>query len=325
MNRLLSIVIVNYNSGNLLGRCVDSLERDELASASQVIVVDNSSSDDSLQAILHRPGVRVIHMDENRGFGAANNIGIAACSTPFVLMINPDTELLTPTIRDFLESAFAEPGVGLAGCRVIDPRGALQKTARRFPTVSREAAESIFVHRLVRRPWSWAAETLHDDEFYSLQRPVDWVSGAVMFARTDALRQVGGFDEGFFLFAEEIDLCKRLKTAGWSVVYDPSLTVVHVGGVYTTDPNLAAENQRSKLRYFLKHEGRLKMVGFAAVVVMRLSVRSALWKIAGSLRNDDLLRSRSRAALSTLIALPGLVFTSARTPRPSSSIGHLHS
>jgi N-acetylglucosaminyl-diphospho-decaprenol L-rhamnosyltransferase len=324
MTHPLTVLIVNHDGGGLLGRCVASLERDPLTATAPVIVVDNASRDGSARAVAARhPRVRLIELAENRGFGAGNDAGLAVCETPFVLMANPDTEIAEGSAAAMVEHLERQPRVGLVGCRLVDTDGAVLTTVRNLPTVLREAVECLFLHRFLRASAERLAETVQDPAAYRSPREAGWVSGAVMLARMEALRDVGGFDEDYFLYAEEIDLCRRLADAGWAIRYDPALTMLHVGGAYTTDPELSRENQRSKLRYFLKHEGRARMLAFAAVIALRLALRGAVWTLAGLVRGDEKLRKRGRTAFATLRAYPPLVAGFARMSRPVSSTGPL--
>lgn len=318
-----TILIVNYNAGGLLGRCLDSLASDPDAHECPVIVVDNASTDGSADAAEGRPRVLLVRLPENRGFGAANNAGLAKCRTPFVLMVNPDTEIASGSLTRFVQSMRRNPVVGLAGCRLLSPDGSLQFSARALPTVGGEFFEALFLHRFLRRANSRFSQTVLDPNQYESPRSVGWVSGAVMLARVKALEDIGRFDEGFFLYAEEIDLCKRLHVAGWDVRYDPALTMLHVGGAFITNAALAVENQRSKLRYFLKHEGRAGMAGYAVALVLRLLVRTAAWSIANRKRPDEMLAKRASAARATLRKLPSLAAELLLSPRPGVVDGHL--
>lgn len=319
-----TVLIVNYNGGELLGRCLDSLAADAEARDCPVVVVDNASTDGSADALAAgRPGVRLIRLAENRGFGAANNVGLAAVRTPFVLMANPDTEIASGSLSEFVRSLARQHDVGLAGCRLLSADGSLQFSARELPSVGSEVFEALFLHRLFPRAGARFAQTVLDQREYEAPRSVGWVSGAVMLARTRALEDVGGFDEGFFLYAEEIDLCKRLHDAGWDVRYDPALTMLHVGGAFITNTALAVENQRSKFRYFLKHEGRARMAAYALVIALRLLVRTLAWTLANRSGPDPVLEGRTIAARAALRELPLLVGEFMFLPRPASAGGHL--
>lgn len=313
----LTVLIVNYNGGAMLGRCVASLDRDPVTAAAPVVLVDNASSDGSAEAVAAEcPRVRLLSLGENRGFGAGNNAGLAECDTPYVLIANPDTEIRDGSVEEVLGHMESSPRIGLVGCRLLGEDGTLQWSIRNSPTVLREAYECLFLHRMLPGTASRWGETVRERDAYDRRGSWDWVCGASMLARTDALREVGGFDEGFFLYAEETDLCKRLRDAGWEVGYDPALTMLHVGGTYTVDAFLSLENQRSKLRYFLKHEGRPAVLGLAAVISARLLIRGLLYAAAAFVRREPRLRQRAVATLRTLRRYPKLVGQFLTAPRP---------
>jgi GT2 family glycosyltransferase len=144
-----------------------------------------------------------------------------------------------------------------------------------------------------------------------------------MLGRTEALRDVGGFDEGFFLYYEETDLCYRLQDAGWGVTYFPDAAFFHIGGEYDANASLALENQRSKLRYFLKHEGRARMLLASAITVARLTIRSALWLLRVMTAPDKGWQGRLTAGVRTLARYPGLVARFLFAPVPG-TVGTSH-
>jgi N-acetylglucosaminyl-diphospho-decaprenol L-rhamnosyltransferase len=302
----LSIVIVTYNSCAFVAECLESVLGRSEAGHWQVIVVDNDSRDGSAEMVKARfPQVELLEMGANVGFGAANNQGLLACTAPYVLLLNPDTRLDGAGMASLVAFMDRHPAVGLVGPRLVGADQRLQTSTRHFPSIAREAVECLFLHRVSRVFGDKYGEEIAGREAYDKKRRVDWVSGAAMLARVEALRAVGGFDEGFFLYAEEIDLCKRLGSAGWDVWYHPGLTVMHVGNE-RADPELEAENQRSKLRYFRKHHGRAAMLAFGLVMVLRLAIRSIAWVLASTVKGRPWLR-RSKAAMVTLVRYPALV------------------
>lgn len=322
MSPLLSIVIVTYNSAALLDECLQSLFDDPAIAECEVILVDNDSIDWCAQSAAARfPGVRLIEMGRNAGFGTANNAGIAHCSSEWVLMANPDTRLAEGGLRSLLDFAHSHPRAGLVGPKLLNSDRSLQESIRNFPTLLRESAETVFLHRAFPRLTTRFANVVHDHSCYASPRTADWVSGAVMLGRVPALKAIGGFDEGFFLYSEEIDLCLRLTRADWEVWYYPEVSFLHIGGEYDTTPFLGLENQRSKLRYYLKHQGRVRMLLVGLVIMTRLAVRSLLWAPAALLRHDGLLRKRLRAALATLVHYPALIARFLVSPVPATVPG----
>jgi GT2 family glycosyltransferase/glycosyltransferase involved in cell wall biosynthesis len=260
-NPQLSIVILNWNVAGLLAACLRSLPSaaGDWWSRSEVIVVDNASTDDSLALLREEfPQVRVIPLPENVGFSAGNNTGIRASKGHYVFLLNPDTVCHPGSISQLCDYIDAHPAIGIAGPRLVNPDGTLQPSRRRFPTLATALLESTPLQPLFRN-----SPVLR--RFYILDQPdevtqpVGWLSGAALLCRSETLRQVGLFDPGYFMFSEEIDLCRRAHDAGWEVVYLPQAQITHFGG-QSTDQAIASRHinfNTSKVRYFRKHEGRL--------------------------------------------------------------------
>jgi len=258
----LSVVIVNWNVRELLRRCLRSV----LASgrlgglAMEVIVVDNASSDGSAEMVREEfPEVRLIANEENLGFTGANNQGIAASRGRYLLLLNPDAEVLGDALGAMVDYMDAHPDVGALGPMLLNPDGSVQSSRRRFPTLATAFLESTIFQ------WELSRDNRILRRYYVLDRPddevqeVDWVTGACILMRREALEEVGPLDEGFFMYSEELDWCRRARERGWKVVYLPTARVVHYGGKSSEQvvPFRHIQFQRSKVRYFCKHHGRL--------------------------------------------------------------------
>ena len=225
----------------------------------EVIVVDNASADDSVAMLAQDfPWVQVIANPDNRGFTRANNQGLAASRGRYVLFLNPDTELAPDALNLLLNFAEAHPQVGVAGPQLRYGDGSLQSSRRRFPTLATFFLESTIVQR-------WWPRNRVLSRYYALDLPddatsqVDWVVGACMLVRRAVLERIGGFDEGFFMYSEELDLCRRVVDAGWQVVYLPAAVVTHFEGK-SSEQVVAARHIRfhsSRVRYVRKYHGRL--------------------------------------------------------------------
>lgn len=264
----LSIVIVNWNVEHLLRRCLASLAGSDglfLAGAglantgwsAEVIVVDNASTGGSA-AILRaeHPEIQLIANRQNLGFTRANNQGLAVSRGRYVLFLNPDTEVHPAALDTLLRYAEQHPAVGIIGPQLRYADGSLQSSRRRFPALSIFFLESTVLQR-----WFPGARAL--ERYYMLDCPddaisqVDWVVGACMLVRRAVLDQVGGFDEGFFMYSEEMDLCRRAVDAGWQVVYLPEAIVTHYEGK-SSEQAVAARDIHffsSRVRYVQKHHG----------------------------------------------------------------------
>jgi GT2 family glycosyltransferase len=223
----------------------------------EILVVDNASTDGSSEMVRDEfPQIHLIANDENRGFTAANNQGLTLSQGRLLLLLNPDTEIVGDALATMLRYAHAHREVGGLGPRLLNTDGSSQASRRRFPTFSTALVESTVVqewwddNRVLRR--YYMADTPDD----GIQR-VDWVVGACLLVRRQAYEQVGGLDEGFFMYSEELDWCRRIKAAGWRVVYYPAAQVVHYEGKSSEQavPARHINFQRSKIRYFRKYHG----------------------------------------------------------------------
>lgn len=250
------MVVVNYNAGDHLRRCLDSVVASAGEAALEIVVVDNASRDGSAErATRAHPEARLIRNPDNRGFAAAANQGIRATAAPFVLLINPDAEIAGGTLSGLLKVARDRPGAGVIGPRILHPDGTVYPSARKVPGVALAVGHALLSPFFPRNPFTRAYTMADWDR--SFEREVDWVSGSCMLLQREALDQVGLLDEGYFLYAEDADLCTRLRAAGWSVLFSPELDVVHEGGVSTgRSARMVVEHSRSVYRYVSKHWAR---------------------------------------------------------------------
>ena len=264
----LSIVIVSWNVRALLERCLQSIVTEAQPGPDdgvfllggremEILVVDNASSDGSSEMVRDQfPQVRLIVNGENRGFTAANNQGLVLSQGRYLLLLNPDTEIVGDALATMIGYMQANAKTGALGPRLLNTDGSPQSSRRRFPTFSTALVESTIVqewwedNRVLRR--YYMSDTADD----AVQR-VDWVVGACLLVRREAYEQVGGLDEGFFMYSEELDWCRRIKAAGWDVVYFPTATVIHHEGKSSEQvvPARHIYFQNSKVRYFRKHHG----------------------------------------------------------------------
>ena len=247
----LSIVVVNYNAGEHLLRCIDSLFAHAGMAGIQVVLVDNASADGSaVRALDRHPEVTLVQNRDNRGFASAANQGIRASSARFVFLMNPDAEISAGTL-----SAEDRPTAGAIGPLVREPDGSIYPSARRIPSIA-EAVGHAFLHPFDPDNRFSRAYTMADWDRAS-EREVSWVSGSCVLLRRAALDEVGSFDEGYFMYAEDADLCTRMRAAGWTVVFTPELEVTHARGVSTgNSKRMIREHSRSIYRYFSKHHAQ---------------------------------------------------------------------
>ena len=222
-------VVVNYQSGPLLTTCVRSVLADASAGPPEVVVVDNLSSDGSVaQLAAASPDVPVLEPGANLGYARAANLGIAATRAPVVAVLNPDTELGRGTAAAMLAAFERDTGLAAAGPQIRNLDGTCYPSARRAPSVGVAVGHALFGGIAPRNRFTRAYRELDADPDRS--RAVDWVSGAALWLRRTALDRVGGWDERYFLFFEDVDLCRALEADGWRIVYEPAARVVHLVG-----------------------------------------------------------------------------------------------
>ena len=270
-------VVVNYEAGAALCRCVESLLADTSAGAApHVVVVDNGSSDGSAAAVEHAfPTVTVLQPGENLGYARAANLGIQATDAPVVAVCNPDLEVGEGTAAAMFGRFAAEPDLAAVGPMIRNPDGTIYPSARAVPRLRDAVGHGLFglarpTNRFTRRYRQLDADPRR-------RRDVDWVSGAAVWLRRDAIAGVGGWDERYFMYVEDVDLCWRLRRAGWRVGYEPAGSVMHVQGATTAKHpyRMIAEHHRSLLRFAARRWHGLKRLAlpFAAGF---LTVRAAL-------------------------------------------------
>ena len=294
----IGIVIVNWNSGPLLGRCLESMRVCQgLDRVSQVVVVDNNSHDGSCDDLPTVNGcVRVIRNDGNRGFAAACNQGAALCAEAatrcdYLLFLNPDTELLSNSLirpLEFLDDPRNQK-VGICGIQLLDESGRVARSCSRLPTGFSLVSMALRLHRLSKRlfPPHFMKEWDH-----SQTRVVDQVIGAFFVVRGSLFDQLGGFDERFFVYFEEVDFCERTGQSGLETVYLASAQARHVGGGCSNQVRGRSlfYSLRSRLAYADKHLSWwmstlvliLTMVCEPAIRILSAAAKLK-WKCAGQL------------------------------------------
>jgi N-acetylglucosaminyl-diphospho-decaprenol L-rhamnosyltransferase len=243
------VVVVSYNSRNQLRDCVEPLVGMEDVN---VIVVDNASTDGSLAVIEDLP-VEKVQLERNGGFAFGCNAGWRRGRAEYVLLLNPDARIDFESLGALAKELDADPTLALVAPRIVHADGSLDFSQRRFPRLRSTYAQALFLHRLFPRA-DWTDEVIREEAAYASPGSPDWVSGAAMLLRRSVLEELGGLDEGFFLYCEDIDLCCRIRRAGYGIAYVPSATVVHEGGASAPRPGLYPVLAASRIRYAKKNE-----------------------------------------------------------------------
>jgi len=253
----LSVIVVNWNVRDLLRRCLASLNSGEVRPDIETIVVDSASSDGSVEMVRGEfPPVRLIASQENLGYAAGNNLGMAKANGRYFLILNPDTEIKGQALAEMVCYLDEHPGVGALGPALLYPDGALQSSRRRFPTLATAFCESTLLHQWF--PNNSVVRRYHlTDRPPHVTQPVDWLVGAALMIRREAWQQVGPLDEGFFMYFEELDWCRRCRAAGWEIHYLPAAEIIHHEGKSSEQVATARtiRFQRSKIRYYRKYFG----------------------------------------------------------------------
>ena len=268
--------VVNHNAGEALRECVESLRAEGIE---QIVVVDNDSNDDSVE-LLERDDhdVSVVRSQDNLGYGAGANLAMSLVESETVLVSNPDVVVHRGAIASLCRALESDPVLAIVGPRICEADGSRYPSARRFPSLLDAAGHVLlgqFVaqNRFTRR---YRMEDLDSEE----PTEVDWVSGACFMARTGALEELGGFDESYFMYAEDVDLCWRARRAGWSVAYVPGAVVTHIRALSTskTPYRMIFAHHRSAFRFAARRwRGwrRLLLPLVALLLALRLAGASA--------------------------------------------------
>jgi N-acetylglucosaminyl-diphospho-decaprenol L-rhamnosyltransferase len=272
----LSVVVVNYNAGPYLARCLDSVAASSGGISIEVVVVDNGSRDGSPKTVEDHPDIRLIENRANLGFAAGANVGIRATQAPYVLLLNPDAEIVSGTLASLVKVAEDRPGAGAVGPLVRNPDRTIQPSARRVPETLEALMHGFLGPVAPGNRWTRAYTMAGWDR--TSEREVEWISGSAMLLSRRALHDVGVFDEGYFMYVEDVDLCTRLRRSGWSVLFSPELEVIHEVGVSARGQSrrMAREHSRSIYRYFSMHRAEGPAALLKPLVRAALSLRTML-------------------------------------------------
>jgi N-acetylglucosaminyl-diphospho-decaprenol L-rhamnosyltransferase len=268
---VVDVVVVSFNSSRQLREAVTPLSG---APGVRVIVVDNASSDESAESVADL-SVKVIRLPDNRGFAHACNVGWRAGTAPFVLLLNPDATIDAASLELLVDLLCDNEGVGAAAPMIRHSDGSLDHSLRRFPRLRSTYARALFLHRLFPRK-AWVDEVIRNERVYLAQASPEWVSGACILVRRTVLAKIDGLDERFFLYCEDIDLCRRIWSAGWELRFEPRALAQHDGGASAPRAALLSRLAVSRIQYAEKHRGTaatlLERLGLILEAVTRAAV-----------------------------------------------------
>lgn len=315
-----SIILVNWNSEDYLRNCIASIYQNTREISFETIVVDNASPGGNVDALMEDfPEITIVKSKENLGFARANNLGFRHSSGSYVLILNPDTKLVGPAINILLKHMKSLPDAGIVGGKLVDPDLTVQTTSiQRFPTILNQVAD----WEVFRRRWPncslWSLGPL----FTKPEKPVkvDVIPGACMLLRREAFEKAGMFTEEYFMYAEDIDLNRKVARAGFSNYFVPDATVIHYGGTSSSQQKVNQWSTIMKYRamdqYYTRNHGRVYAVTYrtamGCVAVARLLVLAAFLPLGILLHKGRGLRATAAkwtAALRWAVGLGGRVLS----------------
>jgi GT2 family glycosyltransferase len=266
-----SIILVNFNGIAVILNCLASIQRHLMPGEYEVIVVDNQSTDGSVDAIAEAfPQVQLLLAPRNDGFGAGNNLGAKAAQGEFLLLLNSDTEISSNILSPLLAMADRNGEIGILGPQLRNPDASFQISTSPAISLQGEAAAVKLIRQYERDPESVVQQ-------FSTPQAVDIVVGAAMLIRRSLFESLGGFDEDYFMYFEESDLCQRAREAGWQVWYIPEVQVMHIKGASTQQQAspMRLEYRRSQLLYYQKHRPLWEQLIVRVYLIMKFGL---IWR-----------------------------------------------
>jgi hypothetical protein len=268
----ISIIIINWNTCDLLAECLESLYQTISGTSFDIWVVDNASTDDSVQMVQAKfPEVQLILNRDNVGFARANNQAMAASQGRTILLFNSDAVATPGAVASLLETIKAHPQAGIVGGHLLNPDGSFQASYSPFPNLWQEFLILSGLGRLLYGRWypSRGPQEVRGPQ------PVDYVEGACLLVRREAFEQVGGLDEGYFMYAEEVDWCYSMRRAGWQVWYQPAARIIHYGGGSSRNRRTQREADlyRSRVRFFRKHYGNVAAMALKTLIYSLTAIK----------------------------------------------------
>jgi GT2 family glycosyltransferase len=292
----LSIVILCWNDRKVIGDCLRSIYAETRLQSCEVIVSDNGSTDGSIEFIKENyPHVTVVENGRNLRFAKANNVGIRACRGDYILILNPDTIIHDRCLDKMVAFADQHPEVGAFGCRVLNADGSYQLSAQPFSTVPREFIVAFHLQWL-----GYLGDVFLGDSYQGwkgeTEKRVDWITGCFMLIRADLLRRLGGFDEQFFYYYEDMDLSRRIWESGHSIVYTPVGTITHLKGHSTSQRlppvTFAVDSQITRYLYYYKYYGKPGLRQARLVSLVSTTARRAGYGLLQLIKPTELRKRR---------------------------------
>jgi GT2 family glycosyltransferase len=304
-----SVIIVNWNSKQYLMKCLESIYRHTHGINPELIVVDNASSDDSVDALRKRyPDVKLVEGKGNVGFAKGNNIGIGASSGRYVCLVNPDVEFLEDCLSKLCRYIDTNDKVGICGPKILNKDGSIQYSCREYPTLWNNLCFALGLHRVFPRSALFSNELMSYFDHNEL-REVEALSGCFMVVRREAMKEVGQMDDAFFMYSEDVDWCKRFHNEGWKIVFNPETKAIHYGGGSSENASVrsAVAQERAILQYWSKHHGAIKTTLLRVILFVKHAMRYVQNALFYAIRPGD--RSESMEGLDREAACMRIVIS----------------
>lgn len=270
-----SVIIVNFNTKDILKNCIDSIIRESSNFSYEIIVVDNGSTDGSTAMVKENfPEAKLVENRENIGFAAANNQGVQIAKGKFILFLNSDTVIIDNAIKGTLDFMRQKDDIGIVGCKLLNSDMTLQPSCYFFPSLFRHTLVQKAIPRiLVPRKFHDHIENMITRWDYGHMRDVDYVRGAFLMIRRSVFEEIGLLDEDFFMYGEEADFCWRVKDFGWRVVFFPGASVIHLGGASVKlKGHEIMQRTVSDLLFRKKHYGMFVFLAYRGLLFLRFGV-----------------------------------------------------
>jgi GT2 family glycosyltransferase len=300
----LSVIIVTWNCREFAKECLRSI-KETVHINFEIILVDNASSDGTVEEVrLAHPDVRVIANQHNLGFAKANNVGIAASCGNYLALINPDVVVLPNCIDAAVTVLDGDPSIGLLGPMMLDRNGNVQRSGMRLPTLWNVLCDALVLHTVFGRSPLFGGQLMRDFD-WTTRRDIEVLNGWLWIVRRDTVSQVGQLDEGFFMYGEDVDWCRRIREHGWRVLFEPSTAAIHFGGGSSANAPVRffLELQRANLRYWRKYFGLFSRSLYRAILVIHHLLRMVAYGALAVVNSSVDARHKSYCSAKCVLLL----------------------